>query len=94
MPTMKVRDVLAGLGKKGFLQDETDHKHLILYVNGKKTEVRTKVSHGASEINDYLINTMSIQVHLEKREFIDLVYCPLSFADYIKKLNTQGIEFK
>ncbi len=44
MPTMKVRDVLVGLGKKGFLQDGTDHKHLILYVNGKKTEVRTKLT--------------------------------------------------
>lgn len=93
MPTMKVRDVLVGLNRKGFLQDESDHKHLILYVNCKKTEVRTKVSHGASEINDYLVNVMSIQLHLEKKEFMDLVYCPLSFAEYLKKLDAEGIKF-
>lgn len=93
MPTMKVRDVLVGLNKKGFLQDENDHKHLILYVNGKKTIVRTKVSQGASEINDHLINLMSMQLHLEKKEFMDLVNCPLSFDDYIKKLNNAGLKF-
>jgi hypothetical protein len=94
MPTMKVRDILAGLGKKGFFQGESDHKYFILYVNGKKTQVRTKVSHGTSEINDYLINVMSIQLHLEKKEFMDLVYCPLSLAEYLKKLNAEGIDFK
>jgi len=91
---MKVRDILAGLNRKGFLQGESDHTRLILYVKGKKTEIRTKVSHGASEIDDHLINVMSIQLHLEKKEFRDLVNCPLSLEGYLKKLSTEGIDLE
>lgn len=94
MVTMKVRDILTGLRKKGFCQSESDHSHLILYVDDKKTEIRTKVSHGASEINDSLINIMSIQLKLEKKEFADLVYCPMSFSDYLKSLSQKGFKFK
>jgi predicted RNA binding protein YcfA (HicA-like mRNA interferase family) len=91
---MKVRDILVGLNRKGFLQSESDHTHLILYVNGKKTEVRTKVSHGAREIDDHLINLMSKQVHLEKKEFRDLINCPLSLEGYLKKLSAEGIDLE
>jgi len=94
MPTMKVRDILTGLNKKGFLQGESDHTHLILHVNGKKTDVRTKVSHGAREIDDYLIGMMSKQLHLDKNDFKNLVYCPLSFDDYLKKLSAEGIDLR
>ena len=78
MATLKARKVLSGLEKKGFVQAEGDHTFLIFYVNGKKTSIHTKVSHGSNEINDYLINKMSIQIKLEKQKFLDLVNCPLS----------------
>ena len=94
MGTMKARDVLNGLGKKGFCRSDSDHSHLILYVDGKKTEIRTKVSHGSIEINDRLINLMSIQLHLERKDFMNLVYCPLTLADYLKELAKKGFIFK
>ena len=77
MAALKARKVLSGL-EKGFVQAEGDHTFLIFYVNGKKTSIHTKVSHGSNEINDYLINKMSIQIKLEKQKFLDLVNCPLS----------------
>ena len=75
MAALKARKVLSGLEKKGFVQAEGDHTFLIFYVNGKKTSIHTKVSHGSNEITDYLINKMSIQVKLEKKKFLDLANC-------------------
>jgi hypothetical protein len=90
---LKARKVVSSLEKKGFVQAEGDHTFLILYVNGKKTSIHTKVSHGSSEINDYLINKMSIQVKLERKKFLDLVNCPLSLEHYLEELKSQGYRF-
>jgi hypothetical protein len=75
LATLKVKKVFNGLKKKGFVQAEGDHTFLILNVNGKKTSIRTKISHGNNEISDYLINEMSMQLKLEKKKFLDLVNC-------------------
>ena len=91
MTTLKVRDIVNGLMRKGFSLSESDHAHLIFCCNGKKTQIRTKVSHGSSEINDGLIRLMSIQVKLDKRKFMNLVNCPLTADDYLGELKAQGI---
>ena len=93
MATLKARKILSGLEKKGFVQAEGDHTYLILYVNGKKTSIRTKVSHGSNEINDYLITKMSMQVKLERKKFLDLVNCPLSLERYLEELRSQVYYF-
>jgi predicted RNA binding protein YcfA (HicA-like mRNA interferase family) len=93
LATLKARKVLKGLEKKGFVQAEGDHTFLIFCVNGKKTSIHTKVSHGTNEINDYLINKMSIQVKLERKKFLDLVNCPLSLGRYLEELKAQGYCF-
>jgi len=93
LAALKARKVLSGLEKKGFVQAEGDHTFLIFYVNGKKTSIHTKVSHGSNEITDYLINKMSIQVKLEKKKFLDLVNCPLSLKRYLEELKSQGYCF-
>lgn len=93
MATLKAREVSSSLKKKGFIQSESDHTYFVLYVNNKKTSIRTKMSHGKDEVDDYLLNMMSLQVKLEKREFIDLVNCPLSAQDYLKLLGARGYHF-
>jgi predicted RNA binding protein YcfA (HicA-like mRNA interferase family) len=93
MVTVKARDVLTGLGKKGFSLSQGDHSHLIFCVGGKKTAIRTKVSQGRSEIDDHLVNLMSMQVKLEKKKFIELINCPLTLNDYLRELEQQGITF-
>jgi hypothetical protein len=91
MTTLKQREVLKGLTKKGFSVSEGDHSHLILYVSGKKTPIRTKVSYGSSEITDSLIHLMSIEVKLEKKQFMDFVECSFSAEDYLRELRRQRI---
>jgi predicted RNA binding protein YcfA (HicA-like mRNA interferase family) len=93
MATLKAREVSSSLKKKGFIQSESDHAYFVLYVNSKKTSIRTKMSHGSAEIDDYLLNMMSLQVKLEKKQFIDLINCPLSAEEYLKLLCTQGYHF-
>jgi hypothetical protein len=91
--TIKTGKLLRGLQKKGFVQSEGDHTFLILCVNDRKTSIHTKVSRGGREIDDYLINKMSIQLKLERKKFLDLVNCPLSLEGYLKELKSQGYLF-
>ncbi|MDG6222328.1 MAG: hypothetical protein QCH99_03600 [Candidatus Bathyarchaeota archaeon] len=94
MATLRVRDVINGLCRKGFQPSNSHHKYLIFYFNGKKTVVFTKVSHGGNQIGDDLIDKMSIQVKLEKNQFVDLVNCPLSYEQYVNELRQQGVSLE
>jgi hypothetical protein len=60
-------------------------------VDGRKTQIYTKVSFGSKEIGEFLIKKMSNQLKLNKKEFIDLVNCPMSFETYVKKLQKEGV---
>ena len=82
------------LKKKGFVDSENksvDHKYLELFHEGKLI-LYTKVSHGSkSDLDDYLIKQMSTQCKLSKQDFADLVNCPLSEKEYLKKLKDLGV---
>ena len=82
----KTAKVEQSLKKKGFQLQPADHRYLVLYYRGKRTKIRTKVSHNGQDINDFLINQMSKQVHLCKEDFIDLINCPLSQEEYLQKM--------
>jgi len=84
-------EIKRGLQRKGFREDNRDHKFYFLYLGDKRTSVRTKISHGETEIDDGLIKLMAKQIHLTKDQFIDLVNCPLSYDEYIKILQEKGI---
>jgi predicted RNA binding protein YcfA (HicA-like mRNA interferase family) len=86
----KVRDVQAGLLKKGFVRKDSKDAHFHLWVNGKKTPVYTMVSQGEKEIHDGLLATMARQVKLSGREFADLLECPLSAETYESMLRERG----
>ena len=83
----KQRDVESGLRNKGFIDREGDHTYFIYWsIAGKKSAVFTKTSHGARELNDNLLALMAQQCKLSKREFINLIDCPLSREEYEAKL--------
>ncbi len=84
------RDVIAGLERKGFQRKENDHTFLHLWVDGKKTPVYTKVSHGEREIGDKLLAMMARQTRLVRRDFLNLVDCPLKFDEYVAILRKDG----
>jgi predicted RNA binding protein YcfA (HicA-like mRNA interferase family) len=84
------RDVAAALVNKGFCPHEGDHHFYRLFVDGKNTGIRTKISHGEREIGDNLLAQMAKQTRLVMRDFLDLIDCPLSAAGYISKLRDGG----
>ena len=71
------KNVAAGLKVKGFLSHDGDHHFYRLFVDGKNTGIRTKISHGEKEIGDNLLSQMAKQTKLVKKDFLDLVDCPL-----------------
>jgi len=79
------------LTKKGFLDAPGDHTFLEFY-HDDKLFVRTNISHGAThDLNDFLIGKMANQCKLDKKDFTDLINCPLSAAEYLQKLINKGI---
>ena len=86
----KVKDVSANLLRKGFHQREGDHAFFRLYVDGKKTRVSTKISHGEKEIHDGLLGQMARDTKLAKSEFLELVDCPMTTERYVELLRERG----
>jgi hypothetical protein len=84
------RDIAAALQQKGFKRKENDHTFFHLWVAGKKTMIFTKLSHGERELPDSLLSAMARQVKLNRKQFFDLVDCPLSSQNYINLLRTTG----
>jgi hypothetical protein len=80
----------SGLMKKGFRPRENDHTFYHLFVNEKKTVIFTKVSHGEKEVGDKLLGMMARQVRLTKRDFLNLVDCPLKMDEYLILLRQAG----
>jgi len=92
MSPIKTNDIIHGLERKGFVRSEGDHSHFVLHLNGKRTLIRTKISHGNSEIGDRLIGLMSWQLKLDNKKFMDLIYCPLTLDGYLEELHNQGVQ--
>ncbi|MFT0899509.1 hypothetical protein [Candidatus Methanoprimaticola sp. MG2] len=59
-------------------------------MDGIKTRIRTKISHGEREIGDPLILKMARQLKLDKREFLELVDCNLSGNAYLQMMMDKG----
>ncbi len=88
MAVLDAKKTYKNLKSKGF-EDATnksdDHKYLNFFHNGRII-LHTKISHGAKDLNDFLIKQMSSQCKLSKEEFKDLANCPLSEEAYIQIL--------
>jgi tRNA/tmRNA/rRNA uracil-C5-methylase (TrmA/RlmC/RlmD family) len=83
MPPRKTKDIKAALANKGFVQENRDHSFLFLFVEGRKSSIRTKISHGSKEYGDNLLSLVARQLHLSNKELDDLIDCPLCHEDYV-----------
>ena len=87
------RSVDAALRKKGFSRS-VDSDHLVYRFFGSNGELfaRTKISHGmlGSTISVDLISKMARQLHLTKKEFLDLIDCPMDEEQYREILGEKG----
>lgn len=95
MSSLDPKKTYSNLKKKGFIDSinkSVDHKRVDFFHNDKYV-LSTKISHGNNDIDNYLIKQMSVQCHLDKREFIDLAKCPLTKEEFIKILDNQGLSY-
>ncbi len=89
-PPLKTRDVISNLTHKGFVRLDGDHTYLIYSINGNNTSIRTKISHGCSEIGQPLISKMAKQIKLNTNQFIRFSRCEISEEGYRTILNRNG----
>lgn len=86
-------DTEAALLKKGFTLTETHHRFYYLLVGGQKTGVYTYVSTGKKykELGDQLVALMAKQLHLTKKQFVELVECTLDEEGYVELLRASKV---
>jgi hypothetical protein len=85
--------VQVNLPKKGFVeQDDRKHVFYHLHYDGKKTHIRTHVSHGSKYkiLGDDLVAKMAVQCKLTSKNFRCLAECTLSQEDYFELLRESG----
>jgi hypothetical protein len=92
MPSLERDDVETSLKKKGFLEEDGDHRFYKLMVEGKYTGIMTKTSRGKKykTLSDDLVSLMARQLKLTKKQFVDLVNCPLTLDEYVALLRRSG----
>ena len=91
MSTIKTRDISKSLEAKGFKKQETHHEMYWLHVDGKKTSVRTRISHGSTEYDGYLLGQVAKEMGLRRSELNNFVECCLSATDYVKLLSERKL---
>ena len=88
-------DILASLTSKGFelKQGKRDHDVLFFKQDGLIQAVFTRVSRGSQykTIDDSLLGRMSRQLKISRRQFDDLVDCPMTAEDYQEVLRDNGV---
>jgi len=75
--------------KKGFREiakKKRDHEYFFFFHEGKKTNILTKISHGAREIGDPNCSAMAKQMRLSNPQFNEFVGCSLELTHYLKIL--------
>ena len=87
-------EVRKNLRGKGF-REETDRHHIFLrlIVDGKKTHIYTKCSHGANsdDVGHAVASSMKRQLGLDTRQQLnDLVNCPMDYDIYLNILSANG----
>jgi hypothetical protein len=88
------RQVSSALLRKGFKSWDSDHAVFELWIDGRKSPIHTKISHGEREIHDGLLAAMARQLKLKRAQFDDLVECPLSMEEYVGMLRAGGYLLK
>jgi hypothetical protein len=84
--------IRAALTRKGFREKSAGHIQLYLFVDGKKTSVFTRLSHGSGhrEYSDDLVGMVARQIGLTKGEFVEFVDCRLEFVPYVGLLRQRS----
>lgn len=90
---IKAREIDSGLTRKGFVKEKRrKHTFYFLFIEGKKTQIRTKLSHGSKEYNDELLSYMRKQLKFDSiKELKNFIECPISGDEYVRILMDKSI---
>lgn len=97
MSSVKPQNLKAALLKKGFkeAQKNRDHDYFFFYVDGVKTPIRTKMSHGGhgkESLGEPLIQKIKDEMRFEtKDQLLKFIECTFSYDDYKDMLNRKGL---
>lgn len=89
-PAFTGKQVSSALQKKGFAEANKHHKFLVLYVDGVKTPIRTKVSHGAKTYTGHLAGCLRRDLKVGNAELTGLVSCTMSGDEYVEYLRANS----
>jgi hypothetical protein len=86
------KEIISSLTKKGFEEGNNHHKMLYLCVDGKRTAVRTKVSHGRKLYEGNLWSALRRQLclHNEGDSCERLIGCTLGAEEYLEILRNNN----
>lgn len=87
----KVKDMRSALESKGFRKDDRSHHVYWLFIDGRKSSVRTFFSHGESEYGDSLLGKVRKQMHLAGAEFNQFMDCHMTGDAYVQHLKQANI---
>jgi hypothetical protein len=90
MTTAKTKDIRKALTGKGFRIVESHHEMLWFFVQGKKTSIRTRLSHSSEEYGDNLLGQIAKQLKLRRTDLDRLIECPLTEEEYVNNLIQNG----
>lgn len=91
---IKTRKIASALKTKGFkiVKEKEDHIYYFLFINGKKTQIHTKLSHGITEYSNDLLSNVQKQLNFEKKdELLRFIDCSIKLPTYITMLENKSI---
>lgn len=86
MTTVKTKKLRGALLRKGFDEVNSHHHMFFFMVGGKKTSVRTRLSHSGTEYGDNLLSQVAKQMRLKKAELLDFIECTFTHEKYLEHL--------
>lgn len=87
----KANDIRHVLSRKGFSPAEGDHTFFFLMIDGQKSGIRTKISHGNMEYDERLLSFIARQLYLSNKELTEYLDCTVTYDNYIDILESKSI---
>lgn len=93
MKPRKTRDLVQAMEKKGFVNNPSKdhHQYYCLYVNGRKSNIYTYISHGLKEYNSHLMGKIKKQLKFPTAQDAESFFdCPMSGDEYVEMLQKES----
>jgi hypothetical protein len=87
--TCPVKRLRLALLSKGFQEEKTHHRIFWLVVEGKRTRIRTRLSHGIKEYGTQLLHETARALMLSRQELDRFVRCPMDYEEYLRLIRAR-----